>query len=90
MLELGHFREIEMLDLHGGYNHVEGFLTAGADWRAHGCDIRKHVDETLVEAEIPNSVADFAILDEEGSIPRHAGQDFFVRIDFANVPEAGD
>jgi hypothetical protein len=39
-LELCRFRKVELPHLHRRYNHVERFLSAGADGDTHGFDLR--------------------------------------------------
>ena len=51
-------------------------------------DVREHLDHALVEAEIADSAGDAAIFDQECAVARHSGEDFFVRIDFADIPQA--
>ena len=58
--------------------------------RAHLTDVGQHLQNILIEAEIANAGGDFAILDEEAAVAGHAGKNFFVGIDFANVPKAGE
>src|SRR5438105_4875469 len=44
----------------------------------------------MVEAEIAYGTGDFAFFDEVQAVAGHAGHDFFIRIDFADVPNAGN
>ena len=48
-----HFGEVEIPYLHRRHHHIESFFSAGAHRRAHLLDIRKHLNQALVEAEIP-------------------------------------
>ena len=50
----------------------------------------EELDQGLVEAEIANGGTDFAIFDEVEAVSGHTGHDFFVGIDFADIPDAGD
>src|SRR2546422_5957427 len=52
--------------------------------------LAEHLDDALVEAEIPDAVADLAVLDPERAVARHAGEDFLVGIDLADVPQPRD
>jgi len=89
-LELGDFGEVEIVDFHGGDDHLEGFFAGGADGGAEQFDVVEHFDDGLVEAEVADGAGDASILDEEKAVAGHAGHDLFVGIDFADVPEAGD
>src|ERR1700722_2118682 len=87
-LEFGYFSEIEITNLHGGHHHVKRLFSAGTPRNAHGFDIRKHLDETLVETKIADSLLNFSILHQEGSVASHAGDNLLVGIDFADVPQS--
>lgn len=52
VLKLRDFGKIEVLHLHRGDDHVEGFLAAGADRGSHGLYIGKHVEQAFVKPEI--------------------------------------
>src|SRR5215472_11227983 len=41
----------------------------------------------MIEAKVSYSVPEFAVLNQESAVARHAGEDLFVWIDFANIPE---
>src|SRR4029077_9450581 len=71
-------------------NHLERFFAGGADGWAEHLDVGKHFENILIEAEISDSARDFSIFDEERSVASHAGENFFVGIDFTDVPESGD
>src|ERR1700693_3447164 len=88
ILELCHFGEVKVPHLHCWYYHVERFLAAGAHESPHGFYVRQHLNQALIETEIADSVANLAVLDIEGAVAGHAGENFLVRIDFADVPEA--
>src|SRR5277367_637755 len=89
-LEFRDFAEMEIINLHRWDDHFERFLSRCAHgWTEH-LDIRKHFEKTLIETEVSYAAADPAILDQKGSIARHAGENLFVRIDFADVPEPRD
>ena len=38
-LELGHFREVKISNLHGGYDHIERFFSTRAESHTHGRDV---------------------------------------------------
>jgi hypothetical protein len=61
LLEFGHFREIKVTDFHGRHDHVKRLFAAGTKGRAHGLDIREHVDEALVETEVPHSLPNLPV-----------------------------
>ena len=75
-------------DLHRRHNHLERFFPGCAHSGTEHLDVRKHFENILVEAEISNAARNATIFDEERSIARHAGENFLIRIDFADVPEA--
>src|SRR5512146_1514509 len=87
-LELRHFREIEIPDLHGGNNHVERLFSAGALRHAHGFHVGEHVNETFVKAKVANAAAQLAIFYQERSVARHSGELLLEGLDFADVPQA--
>src|SRR5215470_18589465 len=89
-LELRHFREVEVSHLHRWDDHVERFFSAGADRFAHLLDIREHVNQALIKAKVSHSANHFAVFNKEGAVAGHAGEDLFVRVNFADVPEASD
>src|SRR5580704_5448549 len=89
LLKLCNFRKVEVPDLHRGDDHFEGFFASGADGRAELLDVTEQFEDGLIEAEVAGGGGDFAIFDEEKAVAGHAGHDFFVGIDFADVPEAG-
>ena len=81
---------MKIADLHRGDYHFEGFFACGADGGAEELDIAEHFEDGLIEAEIADCGRDFAVFDQEKAVAGHAGHDFFVGVDFADVPEAGD
>src|SRR5438034_8383413 len=89
-LKLGERRQVKLADLHARYDHLEAFLAGGALGRGHHLDLAEHLDDALVEAEIPGAVADLAVLDSERAVARHPGEDFLVGIDLADVPQPRD
>src|SRR5258706_15442175 len=89
-LKLGYFREIKIPNLHSRHDHVERFLAASTKGFTHGFDVRQHMDEALVETEVADSLFDLSIYNEEGAIARHARHHFFIRINFADVPQPCD
>src|SRR6266849_3374924 len=88
--EFRDFGKVEPVHLHCRHHHVKGFLPAGADGRAHLLNIREHLNQALIKAEIPDSTCDFSVFHQKGAIASHPSQDFFVWIDFADVPESRD
>src|ERR1700691_2195039 len=90
LLKSRHFSEVEARDLHGGHHHVKSFFAGGPDGRRKRFHVVEQLDDALIEAEVPQAPADTAVLDQESSIARHAGHDFFVGIYFADVPEPRD
>src|SRR2546428_10346266 len=89
-LKLGERRQVELADLHARHDHLEALLAGGALGRGHHLDLAEHLDDALVEAEIPDAVAYLAVLDPERAVARHPGKNFLVGIDFADVPQARD
>src|ERR1700720_3339815 len=88
--ELCNLSKVELIDLHCRHYHIEGLLSTGPHRDTHCLHTREHRDQALVEAEIPNATFYFPILHQEGSIAGHAGYDFFVRINLADVPQPGN
>src|SRR5260370_4936246 len=68
-LKLRDFREVELSDFHCGSHHVERFLPARSDRSAHGFDVRQHMDEAFIKAEITYSPFDPPILHDESTVP---------------------
>src|SRR5215813_9047565 len=85
--EFCYLGEVEVAHLHGRDHHIKSFLAAGPHRPSHLFDRFQHVNQALVEAEIPDSIPEFAILNQESTVARHACEDLFVWIDFANIPE---
>ena len=52
-------------------------------------DVVEHFNERLVEAEVACGAGDPSIFNKEEAVAGHAGHDLFVRVHFADVPEAG-
>src|ERR1700757_1408749 len=86
-LELRHLGEVEVPNFHRRDNHVEGFFPTGAHRSSHSFDVRQHMDEAFVEAEIAHPGTHLSVLDEECAVTGHAGKNLLVGIDFTNVPE---
>src|SRR5260370_2975518 len=86
-LELSHFREVEAVHLHRGNHHIKRFFAAGANRLSHAFYIVRKFNHALVEAEIAYALLHFSILDHECPVASHAGENLFVRIDFADVPQ---
>src|SRR5580693_7584067 len=81
---------MEIVDFHGRDDHFEGFFAGGADRGAQKINVIEHFDEGLVEAKVADGGGDAAVFDEEEAVASHTGHDFFVGVNFADVPEAGD
>src|SRR5271163_2594667 len=90
LLKLCNFRKVEFADLHSGDHHFEGFFAGGSYGWAEEFDVAEQLQDGLIEAEIADSGSDFAVFNEEKAIAGHARHYLFVRVDFADVPEAGD
>src|SRR6266478_4423871 len=89
-LELCDFGEVEIVDFHGGDDHLEGFFTRGADGGAQQFHVIEHFDEGLIEAEVADGASNLPLLNKKEAIAGHAGHDLFVGVDFADVPKASD
>src|SRR5438445_5933271 len=89
-LELGYFGEVEVAHFHSGHNHLESLFTRGADCGTEKFDVLEHFDEGLIETEVADGASNLTVFDKKQAITGHAGHDFFVRVNFADVPEAGD
>src|ERR1700676_2862996 len=87
LLKLRYLGEVKLVHFHRRNHHVKRLFTAGSDRGAHRFHIRQHVDQTLVEAEIPDSALHPSILHVKGSVPSHSGKHFFEGFDFADVPQ---
>src|SRR5690242_3512900 len=90
LLKLCDFREVEIADFHRGHHHFKRFFAGGAHDRAHHFDVAQHFENGLIEAEIAHGGGNAAIFDEKEPIAGHAGHDFFVGINFADIPEPSD
>src|ERR1700722_1388590 len=77
-LELGDFGEAEVADLHGGDDHVERFFARSAHWHAHLLDVRKHLQDALIEAKVADAGDDAAVLDQKAAVAGHSGEHLFV------------
>src|SRR5258708_26176146 len=88
--EFGGFGEVEIVDFHGGNDHFEGFFGGGADGGRHGFDVFEELNERLVKTKVADGGCDFAVFHQEQAVAGHAGHDFFVGIDFTDIPDAGD
>src|SRR5712692_2912007 len=87
LLELRYFGEVELSHLHGWDYHIKRFLAARAHWSSHLLHVRKHVNQALVEAEIAHAVANLAVFYVKGTVASHSREDFFVGINFTDVPQ---
>src|SRR5687767_10999254 len=87
-LEFRQLGEVEVADLHCGYHHVKGLFTGGTYGGTELLHGGKHFKDSLIKAEIAQTGDDFAVLDEERAISRHAREHLFIWLDFADVPEA--
>src|SRR5713101_991692 len=81
---------MEAVNFHGRDDHFEGLLTGGANRGAEEFYVFEHFDERLIEAEVAGRSGNPPIFNKKQAIAGHAGHHFFVGIDFADVPEAGD
>src|SRR6476646_4849997 len=88
--KLGYFSEVKTANFHGRDHHIERLFSAGAHRSAHGLNVVEHFNQALVKAEIQQPVLHFSIFHQEGAVTRHAGKDFFVGINFADVPQPRD
>jgi hypothetical protein len=59
--KLRNFRKVKLPHFHRRHHHVEGFLSTGAHGRTHLLDVREHLNQALIEAEIANPANYFAI-----------------------------
>src|SRR5713226_5716528 len=90
LLELRYFGEVELSHLHGWDYHIKRFLAARAHWSSHLLHVRKHVNQALVEAKIAHAVANLAVFYVKGTVASHSREDFFVGINFTDVPQPCD
>src|SRR5580692_6889202 len=90
LLKLRDFGEMEIVHFHGGDDHFERFFPGCAHGWAHHLDVRKHFEDALVETEISKAAGDPAVLNQERTVARHSGEDFFVGVYIADVPEPRD
>src|SRR5437868_927640 len=86
--ELRHLSKIKVPHLHRWHHHVERFFAAGAHRRAHRFNLRKHFNQTLVEAEVADALLDLSILNIKCPVASHSSKDLLVRINLADVPQA--
>ena len=84
------FRKVKIDDLHRGDHHFEGFFAGGPDGGAEELNVAEHLEDGLIESEIADGGRDLALFNQKKAIAGHTGHDFFVGVDFADVPEAGD
>src|ERR1700723_2247948 len=89
-LKSSYFAEVEIVHFHRWNNHVKGLLSAGADRSSHLFHLREHVNQAFIKSEVTHPVANLAIFHEKSTIPGHAGENFLVRVHFANVPKSRD
>src|SRR5215470_3778141 len=89
-LEFCYFGKVEIAHLHGRDHHVKRLFATGAHRPSLGFNAGKHIDQALIEAEIPDAMFGFAIFDEEGAVARHSCKNLLVRINLADVPQPGD
>jgi hypothetical protein len=54
LLELGHFGEVKLADLHGRNHHVKRFFPAGAHRFSHRLNVVQHLNQALVKTEVAN------------------------------------
>src|ERR1700722_11300952 len=90
LLKLRDFGEMEIVHFHGGDDHFERFFPGCAHGWAHHLDVRKHFEDALVKTEISKAAGDPAVLNQERTVARHSGEDFFVGVYIADVPEPRD
>src|SRR5258708_5159301 len=81
---------MEIVDFHGGDDHFEGCFAGGADGGAQQFHVIQHFDEGLIEAEVAHGAGNLPLLNKKEAIACHAGDDLFVRVDFADIPEPRD
>src|SRR5579863_9522868 len=86
-LKAGHFGEVKLTNFHGRHDHVKRLFSAGTKRQAHGLNIAEHVNQALVEAEVAYVLSNSPVFHQESAVASHAGDDFFVGIDLADVPE---
>src|SRR5438270_13733229 len=89
-LKLSYFGKVEIAHFHGRRYHVKSFLTAGPHRTADGLNTTQHLNQALVEAEIPDAGFHLSSFDQEGPVTGHSREDLFIRINFADVPQPGD
>src|SRR5947199_976599 len=89
-LKLGYFGKVETAHFHGGRHHVEGFLAAGPHRTANGLNTTQHLNQALVEAEVPDAGFHLSAFDQKGPVTGHSRKDLFIRINFADVPHPGN
>ncbi len=88
LLKLRHFSKIKLSNFHRRHHHIERLFPARPHRSPHLLHIRQHVQQTLIETEIPHPIPDLPVLHIKRSVTSHASQNLFVRIDFADVPQA--
>src|SRR5205085_9989209 len=50
-------------------------------------DVRKQLDQILIEAEISQTPGDLPIFNQKCTVARHARHDFLIRIDLPDIPK---
>src|SRR5579864_987266 len=88
--ELRHFREVEFLHLHRWHHHVERFLAARPHRQAHRFDIGEHTKQALIKPEVAHPALQASVLHKKRAIASHAGENFFKRLNLADVPQPRD
>src|SRR5438309_1324296 len=78
---------MEAANFHGWNDHFKSFFAGGADGGTEQLNVLEHCDERLIEAEVAHGASNLPILNEKQAVAGHAGHDFFIGIDFADVPE---
>src|SRR5690242_5004013 len=82
------FSEVEVAHLHGRRDHVKRFFAACPRSFAHGIHFAQHFDQALVETKVAHAALDFSVFDQECAVPRHAGENLFIGVDLADVPQS--
>src|SRR5260370_33319524 len=79
---------MEFAYVHGGDDHFEGLFAGGTHGGTQQFDVLEHFNKRLIEAEVSHGASYPPALNKKQAIAGHPGHDFFVGIDFADVPEA--
>ena len=72
--------EVEVANLHGGNDHVEGLFPGGAHRGTHLSNVGEHLQNILIEAEIADAGGDASILDEASDALRAMETDFALKL----------